>query len=153
MSVFGTASSIYRCPSLFLRLVRCFLSVSPARFHPPSRRVAVVSEERRGRGGMGVYEPRRVLSSLCIVEQLRPTPRIRTICEYTRSPSAIPSPVFDLFHRSVFSFSRSLFFASFSFFSLSLRFFLSPLPRRGRHFVLRGVANASAMTAAYSQND
>lgn len=58
--------------------------------------------------------------------------------------------------------SLSLFFASFSFFlSLSLPFPLPlslppplpPLPRRGRHFVLRGVANASAMTAAYSQND
>lgn len=97
----------------------------------------------------GGLVPRRVLSILCIVEQLRPTPRIRAICEYTLALCFPPTP----FRRfSPFPLSLSISFSLSSHPSP----FLPPhhqLPRRGRHFVLRGVANASAMTAAYSQND
>lgn len=95
--------------SLSCRHISILLSVAPRWF------------QRSDRGGV----PRRVLSILCIVEQLRPTPRIRAICEYTRSPSAT-FPLFDLFHRFAFSFSRSLspfFFCPFLFFSyLSVSF-------------------------------
>lgn len=82
---------------------------------------------------------------------------------YVNIYCALPPPSFPV--RPIPSFGLlflplSLVFASFSFFlSLSLPFPSSlslphpPLPRRGRHFVHRGVANASAMTAAYSQND
>lgn len=54
------------------------------------------------------------------------------------------------------SLSLASFFSSFSRYFSGSFFFISlqcPLPRRGHHFVLRGVANASAMTAAYSRND
>lgn len=67
--------------------------------------------------------PRRVLSSLCIVEQLRPTPRIRTICEYTRSLSATfpcvrPIPSFGLLFLPLSFLPLSLFspYLSVSFF-------------------------------------
>lgn len=146
-SAFRAASSIYRrCP--FLPRPG-FLSV---RSRSPSRRPWF--QRNDGEEGM----PRRVLSILCIVEQLRPTPRIQAICEYTFS--LYFPPQFDLFHClsfSLLSVFLSLYFSFFRFHSpppLSLS--LSPLcllPRSGRHFVLCGVANASAMTAAYSQND
>lgn len=83
--IFGRASSIYRrCP--FLSLAWAFSPTCPALFHPLLP-VAVVSEEE---GGWGL--PARVLSILCIAKQLRPTPRLRAICEYIRFLPPLPSP-------------------------------------------------------------
>lgn len=64
------------------------LSVLPAlstSSFPPQRRF-----QRSDGGGL---VPRRVLSILCIVEQLRPTPRIQAICEYMLALCFVP-PLF-----------------------------------------------------------
>lgn len=106
MSVFGTASSIYRCPSFFLCFVHVFslsrwrisilLPVAPRWF------------QRNDEGGVGWgypggFCPAFVSSSnYDLPHEYEPYVSIR-------APSLLPSPVFDLFHRSVFSFSRSLF--------------------------------------------
>lgn len=103
-SIFGRASSIYRrCP--FLSLAWAFSPTCPALFHPLLP-VAVVSEEE---GGWGL--PARVLSILCIAEQLRPTPRLRAICEYMRFPLPLPPaplPPPRPIHRFSRSSSRSI---------------------------------------------
>lgn len=81
-SIFGTASSIYRhCP--FLPRVGGGLSLRPARRF--SVLLPVPSRWFQKSYGGGV--PARVLSILCIAKQLRPTPRLRAICEYIRIPS------------------------------------------------------------------
>lgn len=65
--------------------------------------------------------PRRVLSILCIVEQLRPTLRMRAICEYTLPPSL---PIPRSTYSAVYPFPPALPSLHFTLFLA----FSSPLP-------------------------
>jgi len=87
----------------------------------------------RGRGeGRGV--PRRVLSILCIVEQLRPTPRIRAICEYTfSSATLLGKPYSIVLPPSLSVFLPFYFFPLFLPLSLCSLLFAALSLRRARY--------------------